>query len=380
MASIVLSAFVCALSAAVVFFVSVRAWQSIRLYKGNRVLSGKLRLFDSLTARTTLLSALIFANVFLAFIVYYNDFLNLNRLGESAVLEQVVRVEVEPVAPQSTPAAYQPKEQSYLGLAVLGLVILAGLMLLFFGLKEKLESLTGRTAALIACVTAAGVIFTALAPLLQPFFNGRAYEEFGAAAFGIVPGSDACIETCSTSSDGEEKSAPVADGPGKTAPFFFLGGGAVALPLPAAQPDERGTLVSAIYFKHEKRRLESSDEGQLKRLAAALKACDVPGQPLKLSVEGFASSADFRTAGGDRRPSSDADNLKLSNKRAVYVSKLFRKNGILSIEAHHWPTFEDMAEKRPFKDIADQDAVARDREKLNQVAMVFVKNAGACAL
>ncbi|MGD1955483.1 MAG: hypothetical protein ACFBZ9_09665, partial [Sphingomonadales bacterium] len=96
----------------VVFFVSVRAWQSIRLYKGNRVLSGTLRLFDSLTARTTLLSALIFANVFLAFFVYYNDFLYLYRLGESAVLEQVVSVEVATVAPQSPPAAYQPTEQS----------------------------------------------------------------------------------------------------------------------------------------------------------------------------------------------------------------------------------------------------------------------------
>jgi hypothetical protein len=121
-------------------------------------------------------------------------------------------------------------------------------------------------------------------------------------------------------------------------------------------------------------------------LVRSLRGCaDSTGRNvIRLNVVGFASSAEFK----DRTAAqSSALNLDAANRRAREVASLLQNlrdaNGLttqVAIETRPWPTFDAMAEHRPFNDRPPNAAGNRDQEVFNRVVLIEMVGAGSCEI
>ena len=103
---------------------------------------------------------------------------------------------------------------------------------------------------------------------------------------------------------------------------------------------------------------------------------------IRMNVVGFASSAEFKAHTPEQ---SSALNLEVANRRASAVARILQKlrddQGLtaqVAIEMRPWPTFEAMAEHRPFNDRPTPTPDEHGQEIFNRVVEVEMVTAGRC--
>ena len=108
----------------------------------------------------------------------------------------------------------------------------------------------------------------------------------------------------------------------------------------------------------------------------------VEGHPVRVKVEGYASTRQFVGQGGRPLPDTDALNLQAANLRAWGVAGYLRDSaqgfGIdqgFKIDHEPWPSFEAM--RRPFVDRSEA-LQGTEQEALNRSVVVQVHEAGGC--
>jgi hypothetical protein len=141
----------------------------------------------------------------------------------------------------------------------------------------------------------------------------------------------------------------------------------------------------AVPFEQDVDRLTSDGAVILRHLALALRPCVSPhqGQPLILSVRGFASSARYpgRAAFDNER------NLKLADRRSRHVARalqgeLCRGNDCPGVKVHEedsWLSFDEMAARRPTADQSRAGDERFDVEYLTRTALVTIEAPGRCS-
>lgn len=130
-------------------------------------------------------------------------------------------------------------------------------------------------------------------------------------------------------------------------------------------------------------RLTQTHQIALNTFVKAFAPCaKVEGRPVRVKVEGYASTRQFADQGGRPLPDTDALNLQAANLRAQGVAGYLRDSaqgfGIdqgFKIDHEPWPSFEAM--RRPFVDRSEA-LQGTEQEALNRSVVVQVHEAGGC--
>ena len=125
--------------------------------------------------------------------------------------------------------------------------------------------------------------------------------------------------------------------------------------------------------------LTASQEAELDKLAAALRACAAPGTTVRLKIQGYSSTQPFVATGG-LLDDSDELNVMAANLRAKAVSDRLASQGIdkdggFDVQRQQWLAYGDM--ERPFLD-SHGSFQGTAQEQLNRVVFVELEDAGAC--
>lgn len=135
-------------------------------------------------------------------------------------------------------------------------------------------------------------------------------------------------------------------------------------------------------------RYEISDvhDEKIAQLLATLKPCALQLKPVELHVIGLASQSPHRS-GAAIDSDTNRKNTILANGRAQAVAEYIldrvpadeRGNSVL-VSSHEWSSFQAMADNLVLIDKPRDDVDLTGLEKYNQVAIVYLKNRGACGL
>ena len=158
-------------------------------------------------------------------------------------------------------------------------------------------------------------------------------------------------------------------------------GGVMALP---SAPDSGGIPLIIAYFDVGKHTLQPKDIEAINMVANTLSGCaNLPEEPVTIQVRGFASSSDFKDQEGRVIAASREQNLSLAIQRAQALQEAITRSndetGSVSVVIEDWRgAFDRMARARPIIDRPDSSSELVKMDRLNQIAIAYLNNAGRC--
>lgn len=155
----------------------------------------------------------------------------------------------------------------------------------------------------------------------------------------------------------------------------------ISIFFPSGTTDESGNLSEGGY------KLSDEQKNKLYYLAKAFDTCASNDRIMEIQIFGYVSSSKFKTKKGEVRRNSADLNLELANNRAKTVYSLL-KDRVSSKNVTMLPPkpYESLDQITPnFIDITDStrgknEQKKNERERLNQSAVIYLKQTGNCSL
>lgn len=130
-----------------------------------------------------------------------------------------------------------------------------------------------------------------------------------------------------------------------------------------AKPPERSFAVP-IFFENGSDELLPVEVRKVQDVIELMQDCSIASP----SIRGYASSRPFRK---ERNEDSDAENLRLANRRATAVRDALKDRAGIEVDFVPWETHAEMASKRRIRDRDLSDLLLSDKERLNRRVDIF---------